>query len=64
MWYNRNKNYIQAGRRLATFLLREGGWKIMTTYEALSLVNQSNLVLLGILSIVVMLFVAKKEVAV
>ncbi|WP_239454394.1 putative holin-like toxin [Bacillus suaedaesalsae] len=33
----------------------------MTTYEALSLVSQFNLVLLGVITIVVMLFVANNK---
>ncbi|MDF0726419.1 putative holin-like toxin [Cytobacillus sp. S13-E01] len=33
----------------------------MTTYEAITLALQSNLVLVGVLTIVVMLFVANKK---
>ncbi len=33
----------------------------MTTYEAMSVAMQANLVLLGVITIVVMLFVANKK---
>ncbi|MBM7660322.1 hypothetical protein JOC85_001089 [Bacillus mesophilus] len=33
----------------------------MTTYEAITVIFQSNLVLLGVITIVVMLFVANKK---
>ncbi len=49
----------KAGGRLATSLMKGGGK--LTTYEAMSMALQSNLVVLGVITIVVMLFVANKK---